>query len=104
MFRMKSDRRRIPVSVILYRIILLLTALVAAVQSYRNDEIPLRDSSAKQTLGQALMVPADPFSGISPLTSSEKLPRPSTASECIHCLFDLWDDSLGHASPDGGGL
>jgi hypothetical protein len=98
-----NDRRRVSVSLILYRIIILLTLILSifAPEAYKFLVV----NQAHETLGQAYPVPAAPFSGGSP--EEDRVARLKTSCKAYRPHVDLNDlcDALLHSlPPDGGAL
>jgi len=108
MFQWKADRRRVSVSLILYRIIILLTLLLTAILNFKEDDIPHELEKARQTLGQGLTVPAAPISGSSQLigknTTADVFHSACSAYQSGENLFRFCSSLIDTLPPGGGKL
>jgi len=102
-----NDRRKIPLSVIFYRITILLTVVFSAVVNYQLRKTVPDAVDANRTLEQGLKVPAIPVSGSSPLKGTDSccLIAPIDAVwECVPYSFGYEHIARDRTPPVGGGL
>jgi hypothetical protein len=106
MYKFGSDRRRIPLSVILYRIIILLTVLLSVFLNLQlQGELPLNVLGADKTLGQAFEVPADPIARVSPQNGVIDVDvRTSCLRYYSRTAIRLCDALMGVTAPPVGGV